>query len=163
VSLSINGFRNWKLGSNTGSKQLIPATGTDPLVLLDSTPVAMVRMTVAPWGEMSFPITGFDKTGEAESVDLSNSSFIDITYQSNQSVNLQLRQYAVHGGTHNQITLPAATEFTRVRIPLSNFVGGLTPLDLTKVAKFNFALLSNNANDGYAELIVKRFKIDNFN
>ncbi|WP_331350809.1 hypothetical protein [Cellvibrio sp. UBA7671] len=163
VSLSINGFRNWKLGSNTGSKQLIPATGTDPLVLLDSTPVAMVRMTVAPWGEMSFPITGFDKAGEAESVDLSNSSFIDITYQSNQSVNLQLRQYAVHGGTHNQITLPAATEFTSVRIPLSNFVGGLTPLDLTKVAKFNFALLSNNANDGYAELIVKRFKIDNFN
>lgn len=163
VSLSLNGFRHWKLGSSTGSKQLIPASGTDPLVLLDGTPVVRVRMTVAPWGEMSFPITGFDKTGEAESIDLSDSHFIDITYQANQSVNLQLRQYAVHGGTHNQITLPAAAEFTSVRIPLSDFTGGLTPLDLTKVAKFNFALLSNNPTDGYAELVVKKFTIENFN
>jgi hypothetical protein len=166
VSLSLNGFRNWRLGSSDGSKQIFPASGTDPLILLDGAPVVRVRMTVAPWGEMSFPITrfvNFDSTGEAESVDLSGSSFIDITYRSNQSVNLQLRQYAVHGGTHNQITLPAAAEFTNVRIPLSNFRGGLTALDLTKVAKFNFALLSNNPNDGYAELTVKKFVIEKFN
>ncbi len=81
----------------------------------------------------------------------------------NQSVNLQLRQYAIHGGTHNQITLPAAPELTTVKIPFSDFKGGLTPLDLANVAKFNFALLSNNTNDGYAELIVKGFKIDKFN
>ncbi len=161
--LTINGFHSWKIGSNTGSKHLIPASGTDPLTLLNATLVAHVRMTVSPWGEMSFPIAGFDQTGEAEVIDLSGSSFIEITYKSNQSVNLQLRQYAVHGGTHNQITLPASTEFTTVKIPFSDFKGGLAPLDLTKVAKFNFALLSNNTNDGYAELIVKGFKIDKFN
>lgn len=161
--LSIDGFRSFKTGRDTGTVQLIPASGTDPLILMDGSPVVRVRMNVSPWGEMSFPINGFDQTGEAAQVNLSGSSFIDITYQSNQSVNLQLRQYAVHGGTHNQITLPAAATFTTVRIPFSDFKGGLTALDLTKVAKFNFALLSNNTNDGYAELIVKQFKIDHFN
>lgn len=161
--LSIDGFRSFKTGRDTGTVQLIPAFGTDPLILMDGNPVVRVRMNVNPWGEMSFPINGFDQTGEAAQVNLTGSSYIDITYQSNQSVNLQLRQYAVHGGTHNQITLPAAATFTTVRIPFSDFKGGLTALDLTKVAKFNFALLSNNANDGYAELIVKHFKIDSFN
>ncbi|MEN0036578.1 MAG: hypothetical protein AAGC78_05905 [Cellvibrio sp.] len=163
VPLSINGFRSFKTGRDTGTVQLIPASGTDPLILLDGIPVVRVRMNVNPWGEMSFPISGFDQTGEAAQVSLASSRFIDITYQSNQSVNLQLRQYAVHGGTHNQITLPAAATFTTVRIPFSDFKGGLSTLDLTKVAKFNFALLSNNPNDGYAELIVKNFKIENFN
>lgn len=163
IPLSIDGFRLFKTGRDTGTVQLIPASGTDPLILLDGSPVVKVRMNVNPWGEMSFPINGFDQTGEATQVDLTGSGFIDITYQSNQSVNLQLRQYAVHGGTHNQITLPAAATFTTVRIPFSDFKGGLTALDLTKVAKFNFALLSNNVNDGYAELIVKHFKIENFN
>ncbi len=161
--ITINGFDDWKIGFNTGSQQLIPASGTNPLVVMDGAAVAHVRLKVSPWGEMSFPIAGFDKTGEAEAIDLSSSSFIEITYKSNQSVNLQLRQYAIHGGTHNQITLPAAPELTTVKIPFSDFKGGLTPLDLTKVAKFNFALLSNNTNDGYAELIVKGFKIDKFN
>lgn len=161
--LTINGFHSWKIGSDSASKQLIPASGTDPLVVLDGSPVARVRMTVSPWGEMSFPIAAFDQTGEAETINLSGSSFIEITYKSNQSVNLQLRQYAVHGGTHNQITLPAASEFTTVKIPFTDFKGGLIPLDLTNVAKFNFALLSNNTTDGYAELIVKGFKIDKFN
>lgn len=163
IPLSIDGFRSFKTGRDTGTVQLIPASGTDPLILLDGNPAVKVRMNVNPWGEMSFPINGFDQTGEAAQVDLTSSGFIDITYQSNQSVNLQLRQYAVHGGTHNQITLPAAATFTRVRIPFSDFKGGLSALDLTKVAKFNFALLSNNANDGYAELIVKHFRIENFN
>lgn len=163
IPLSIDGFRSFKTGRDTGTVQLIPASGTDPLIVLDGSPVVKVRMNVNPWGEMSFPINGFDQTGEAAQVNLTGSGFIDITYQSNQSVNLQLRQYAVHGGTHNQITLPAAATFTTVRIPFSDFKGGLTALDLTKVAKFNFALLSNNVNDGYAELIVKHFKIDNFN
>lgn len=161
--ITINGFDDWKIGFNTGSQQIIPASGSNPLVVMDGAAVVHVRLKVSPWGEMSFPIAGFDQTGEAEVIDLSGSSFIEITYKSNQSVNLQLRQYAVHGGTHNQITLPAAAEFTTVKIPFSDFKGGLTPLDLTKVAKFNFALLSNNANDGYAELIVKEFKIDKFN
>ncbi|WP_039915147.1 hypothetical protein [Cellvibrio mixtus] len=161
--LTINGFHSWKIGGDSASKQLIPASGTDPLVVLDGNPVARVRMTVSPWGEMSFPIAGFDQTGEAETINLSGSSFIEITYKSNQSVNLQLRQYAIHGGTHNQITLPAASAFTTVKVPFADFKGGLTPLDLTKVAKFNFALLSNNPTDGYAELIVKNFKIDKFN
>ena len=163
IPLSIDGFRSFKTGRDNGTTQLLPASGTDPLILLDGSPVVRVRMNVHPWGEMSFPISDFDQTGEAAQVDLSDSHFIDITYQSNQSVNLQLRQYAVHGGTHNQITLPAAATFTTVRIPFSDFKDGLTALDLTKVAKFNFALLSNNVNDGYAELIVKHFKIENFN
>jgi len=163
IPLSIDGFRSFKTGRDTGTVQLIPSSGTDPLILLEGSPVVKVRMNVKPWGEMSFPINGFDQTGEATQVDLTGSGFIDITYQSNQSVNLQLRQYAVHGGTHNQITLPAAATSTTVRIPFSDFKGGLTALDLTKVAKFNFALLSNNVNDGYAELIVKHFKIENFN
>lgn len=161
--LTINGFHSWKIGSDPASTQLIPTSGTDPLIVLDGSPVARVRMTVSPWGEMSFPIAAFDSTGEAETINLSGSSFIEITYKANQKVNLQLRQYAVHGGTHNQITLPAASEFTTVTIPFTDFKGGLTPLDLTKVAKFNFALLSNNTTDGYAELIVKGFKIDKFN
>lgn len=163
IPLSIDGFRSFKTGRDTGTVQLIPASGTDPLILLDGNPVVRVRMNVNPWGEMSFPINGFDQTGEAAQVNLTGSGFIDITYQSNQSVNLQLRQYAVHGGTHNQITLPAALTFTTVRIPFSDFKGGLSTLDLAKVAKFNFALLSNNVNDGYAELIVKNFKIEHFN
>lgn len=163
VPLTINGFHSWKIGSDPASKQLIPASGTDPLIVMEGSPVARVRMQVSPWGEMSFPIAGFDQTGEAETINLGSSSFVEITYKSNQSVNLQLRQYAVHGGTHNQITLPAAADFTTIKIPFSDFKGGLAPLDLTKVAKFNFALLSNNANDGYAELIVKDFKIDKFN
>lgn len=163
IPLSIDGFRSFKTGRDTGTVQLIPASGTDPLIVLDGSPVVKVRMNVNPWGEISFPINGFDQTGEAAQVDLTGSGFIDITYQSNQSVNLQLRQYAVHGGTHNQITLPAASTFTTVRVPFSDFKGGLSALDLTKVAKFNFALLSNNVNDGYAELIVKHFKIENFN
>lgn len=161
--LTINGFHSWKIGGDSASKQLIPASGSDPLVVLDGSPVARVRMTVSPWGEMSFPIADFDQTGEAETINLSGSSFIEITYKSNQNVNLQLRQYAIHGGTHNQITLPAASEYTTVKIPFTDFKGGLTPLDLTRVAKFNFALLSNNTTDGYAELIVKGFKIDKFN
>ncbi len=161
--ITIDGFDDWKIGYNTGSQQIIPASGTNPLVIMEGTAVAHVRLKVSPWGEMSFPIAGFDLTGEAETIDLSGSSFIEITYKANQSVNLQLRQYAVHGGTHNQITLPAASGFTTVKIPFTDFKGGLTPLDLTKVAKFNFALLSNNPTDGYAELIVKNFKIDKFN
>lgn len=161
--LTINGFDDWKIGFNPGSQPIIPASGTSPLAIKDGAAVAHVRLKVAPWGEMSFPLAGVEQSGEAESIDLSSSRFIEITYQANQSVNLQLRQYAIHGGTHNQITLPAAAEFTTVKIPFSDFKGGLTPLDLTRVAKFNFALLSNNVTDGYADLVVKEFKIDKFN
>jgi hypothetical protein len=75
---------------------------------------------------------------------------------------LQLRQTGIHGGVHNHITLPASDTFVPYTIYFSSFKGGLTTLDLSNVAKFNFALLGNNSKQGYAELIVRSFRIHRY-
>ena len=114
------------------------------------------------YGEVSFPINPVPAGTEALAVDLHKSRFIKITYRSNVYVVLQLRQTGVHGGTHNHIILPASDSFVSQTIYFSSFKNGLKPLDLSDVAKFNLALLSNSPTDGYAELTVRSFKIDRY-
>ena len=159
--LSINKFTNWLTGRDSATVQLIPAIGSNALTSGDEGTVAHVKFKVATYGEVSFPVkpsTAID----AQPVNLSKSKFIKIQYKANHEVVLQLRQTGVHGGIHNHIILPRSASFATYTIYFSAFKGGLTPLDLSNVAKFNFAFLANNPADGFAELIVRSFKIDHY-
>jgi len=49
-----------------------------------------------------------------------------------------------------------------VTVHFSSFKGGIEPLNLKEVAKFNFALLDNNAEDGFADLVIQSFAIDRY-
>ena len=160
---AIDGFKYWLIGSDSKTIQLIPNAGSNAITSKNSIVVAHVKFNVAQYGEVSFPINSKTLPNqEALSVDLSKSNFIQLTYKANQSVVLQLRQTGVHGGVQNHIVLPPAKKWVTRKIYFSAFSGGLKPLDLTDVAKFNLALLSNNEKDGYAELSVKSFQIDHF-
>jgi hypothetical protein len=160
---SIQGYKHWLTGHDPDTKQIIPAQGNDALDVRDSIVVAHVKFIVKQYGEMSFPINSKSSVNqEALKTDLSKSQFIVITYQSNQSFVLQLRQTGVHGGKHNHVVLPPSPSFNTVKIYLSEFKDGLTSLDVSDVSKFNFAFLSNNIEDLYAELIVKNFQIDGY-
>lgn len=162
-SFRIDGFKFWLTGSDPNTIQLVPNAGNNALTLIDSVVVAHVKFNVVQYGEMSFPINPNTLPNqEALKIDLSKSKFIKLTYKANQSVVLQLRQAGIHGGVQNHIVLPPTKKWVMRKIYLSAFSGGLKPLDLTDVAKFNFALLSNNQKDGYAELSVKSFQIDHF-
>jgi hypothetical protein len=159
--LSINGFTNWFTGRDSASTQLVPTIGFNALTTLDDRTVAHAKFTVSKYGELSFPIKPSDAV-EALPVDISRSRFIKIEYRANHEVILQLRQAGVHGGVHNHIILPASENFVAYTIYFSSFKNGLTPPDLSTVAKFNFAFLGNNPADGYAELLVRSFKIDRY-
>lgn len=162
AKLSINGYTNWLTGHDPNTKQIIPAE-RNALIVDDSVVVAHVKFIVKQYGEMSFPINAMSSPeAEALAADLSKSKFVVITYQANQNVILQLRQTGVHGGKHNHVILLATPSFKTVTIYFSEFKDGLTPLDLSDVAKFNFAFLSNNDKDGYAELIVKDVQIEGY-
>jgi hypothetical protein len=162
-ALSIKGYVHWLTGHDPNTKQLIPADGRDALAASDSVVIAHVKFIVKEYGEMSFPINVKSSPGaEALRTDLSKCKYVIINYRSNQNVILQLRQTGIHGGKHNHVILPPTNFFKKVTIYLSEFKGGLTSLDLSDVAKFNFAFLSNNEKDGYAELIVTDFQIDSF-
>jgi hypothetical protein len=159
----IDGFKHWLTGSDSKTVQLLPGVGDDALTIINSNVVAHVKFNVTQYGEMSFAISASSLPNqEALRVDLSKSRFIKLTYKANQFVVLQLRQTGVHGGVQNHVVLPPAKKWVTRTIYFSDFNGGLKPLDLTDVAKFNFALLSNNEKDGYAELSVKSFRIDHF-
>ena len=168
--LSLSGFTRWVVGRDSATQQLIPATGlnpltaggVNPLTIKDRIIVAHARFKVAKYGEMSFPINPAIITNEAASVDLSKSRYIKIQYKANHEVILQLRQTGVHGGTHNHIILPASDRFITTKIHFSSFKGGLKPLDLKDVAKFNFAFVGNNPGDGFADVIVRSFKIHRY-
>lgn len=160
-SLSVNGFTQWITGRDSATLQWVPATGRDALIKEGKKTVAHARFKVMRYGEMSFPINP-SSGPEALAVDLSKSRFITIEYKSNHELVLQLRQTGIHGGTHNHIILPATAQFIRTRVYFSDFKGGLKPLDLKDVAKFNFAFLGNNPEDGFAEVMVRSFKIDRY-
>ena len=159
--LSINRFTNWLTGRDSATVQLIPAIGSNALTSGDEGIVAHVKFKVVTYGEVSFPLKPSTEI-EAQAVDLSKSKFIKIQYKANHEVVLQLRQTGVHGGIHNHIILPRSDSFLTYTIYFSAFKGGLTPLDLSNVAKFNFAFLANNKTDGFAELVVRSFKIDHY-
>lgn len=159
--LSINGFTHWFTGRDSATIQLIPMIGSNALTTEEDRIVAHVKFNVVKYGELSFPIKPSDAI-EALAVNLNKSRFIKIEYKANHEVILQLRQTGVHGGVHNHIILPASDTFVNYTIYFSSFKDGLTPLDLSNVAKFNFALLGNNSKDGYAELIVRSFKIHRY-
>jgi hypothetical protein len=157
---ALDGFTQWRTGHNPETIQLVPANGTDPLAIDRKGMVAHVRFKVKGYGEMSFPIDPATAVGEeARRVNLSGKEFIVIGYKSNQDAILQLRQTGVHGGTHNHVVIRKSIEFVADTIFFTEFKGGLKPLDLSDVAKFNFAFLSNNPQDGFSELTVRSFHI----
>jgi hypothetical protein len=159
---SIRGYMSWLTGHDPDTKQLIPADH-NALIVEDSVVVAHVKFIVKQYGEVSFPInTKSPLEAEALKADLSESRFVVITYRANQNVILQLRQTGVHGGRHNHVTLAPTISFKTIIIYFSEFKDGPAPLNLSDVAKFNFAFLSNNDKDGYAELVVKDFQIDGY-
>lgn len=159
--LSINGFTHWLTGRDSATAQLIPMIGSSALTRSDDGVVAHVKFKVSKYGELSFPLQPSDAS-EALRVNLDKSRFIKIEYKANHEVILQLRETGVHGGVHNHITLPASDDFVQRTIYFTSFTGGLKALDLSNVAKFNFAFLANNIKDGYAELMVRSFRIHRY-
>lgn len=163
LPLSLDGFSQWITGHDAKTEQLSPLNTQEGLVREKGRVVAYVKFNVKGYGELSFPIDPKTLPGEeARKVDLSKSKFIRVTYQANQEVVLQLRQTGVHGGVHNHVVLPASKKPTTRTIYFSEFKGGKTTLDLSDVAKFNFAFLSNPAHGSFAELKVKTFYIDQY-
>lgn len=125
--------------------------------------VVHARFKVNRYGEISTPISASSApNAEAHRVDLSGSRFVKIKYKANQTVMLQLRQTGVHGGIHNHVLLPPSADFTITTIYFTSFKGGLEPLNLKDVAKFNFAFLDNNTKDGFADLVIQSFVIDRY-
>ena len=160
--LSVDGFSGWTIGRDRETVQLIPATGVEPLRIEDGKSVAHARFQVKQYGEIWFPINQSGYASPGVGVNLSRSKFLKVRYKSNQPVILQLRQTGAHGGTHNHVTLPASTNFRTATISMDSFKGGLEPLNLKDVEKFNFAVLGNNQADGYADLVVVSFVIDRY-
>ena len=161
--LTINGFSLWMIGRDSATIQLIPKTGRNGLMMEGGKTVAHARFKVNNYGEISIPISASSAPyAEPPAVNLSASRYIKIKYKANQPVMLQLRQTGAHGGIHNHVVLPASDQFTTATINFSSFKGGLQPLDLKNVAKFNFAFLANNTNDGFADLVIQSFVIDRY-
>jgi hypothetical protein len=161
--LSINGFKHWRTGHDINTIQLIPENGNNAIISMGVETIVHVKFNVKQYGEVSFPINSKTPIGEeALSSDLSKSKFITIIYKSNHDVVLQLRQTGVHGGIHNHVVISASNEFKELTLYFSEFEGGLKPLNLNDVAKFNFAFLANNDKDGYAELVIRNFQIDQY-
>jgi hypothetical protein len=150
-------------GCDSATTQLIPEKGKNGLMMEGGKTVAHARFKVNRYAEISTPISAASApNAEAHGVNLSTSRYVKIRYKANQPVMLQLRQTGVHGGVHNHVLLPASRNFTTSTIYFSTFKGGLQPLDLKDVAKFNFALLYNNEKDGYADLVIYSFVIDRY-
>ena len=159
--LSIDGYSIWITGRDSATIQIIPRTGKNGLMMEGGKTVAHARFNVNRYGEISTPIDpASPPNGEAHAVNLSGSRFVKIKYKANHPVMLQLRQTGVHGGIHNHVILPPSNTFTNTTIPFSSFKGGLEPLDLKNVAKFNFAFTGNNTKDGYADLVIRSLVID---
>jgi hypothetical protein len=160
---SIDGFGQWTTGHDNLTEQLIPAENKNALTFEDGKSIVHVKFKIKQYGEVSFPIDQQTPEGtEARKADLSKSKFIRITYKANTDFILQLRQTGIHGGTHNHVNLPAAKKYTTTTIALNDFKDGALPIDLTNVAKFNFAFLSNDDTDGFAELKISSIVIDSY-
>jgi hypothetical protein len=151
---------NWRTGYDPETIQLVPHNTRNPFVRSGSSEFLHVRFKVKQYGEVSMAIHSGSIDGEeAKDYDLSNKTSLKIVYKANHELVLQLRQTGVHGGVHNHVKLPATGGFTTINIPFDEFAGGKAPLDLAHVAKFNFAFLENNPQDGFAELYVKAFQL----
>lgn len=161
-SAAVGGFTTWQTGHDRQTVQLLPATGTNALVQRGDSTWMHVKFNVREYGEVSFPLANTAPGVEAPRADLSGCKSVRITYKANQAFIVQLRQTGVHGGIQNHIELPASAHSTTVTVPFTQFTGGLKPLALNDVAKFNFAFLSNNAAEGYAELIVYDVAVDGY-
>ncbi len=162
-SLQLNGFTQWFTGHSERTRQLIPAQGRQALVRQQGRVRAHVKFDVNGYGELSFPIDpATPPDSEARKVDLSQSAFIRIRYKSNTPIHLQLRQTGVHGGVHPSVTLPRHEKYGTETIYFREFTGGKRPLDLSDVAKFNFAFLSNSVRKNFAELWVESFEIEGY-
>lgn len=167
----VTSYRHWAIGGP--SQILIPSSGIDGLTTSNGKNVAHLRARInsGSYTEMSVPLNPYS-SGDPyldPAVDLSNtqSDYVKITYQSNHDAILQLRQSGVHGGSHNQASLPASPNgFTSVTLSLANdfkWLGQSTStLDLSRLGKFNFAFLSQNNQDGFAEIIVSGLEIENY-
>ena len=164
-------YRHWAIGGP--SSIIIPNSGINGLTQLDGKNVAQLRAVVSPgsYSEMSVPLNPYTSNDPFNdpALDLSNtqSTFVTVTYQSNHDAILQLRQSGVHGGSHNQASLPASPNgFSTLTLSLSHGFKWLghspSTLDLSKLGKFNFAFLSQNNNDGYAQIIVSGLEIENY-
>lgn len=161
--LSLNGFSLWLTGGDSGTIQLLPGRGKNGLMMEGGKTVVHARFKVNKYAEIHTAISAFSApNAEAHSVDLSGSRYIKIKYKANQEVMLQLRQTGVHGGIHNHVMLPQSDGFTTSTINFSSFKGGSQPLNIKNVAKFNFAFFSNNAKDGFADLVIQSFIIDRY-
>jgi hypothetical protein len=158
----INGFTVWQTGHDAQTVQVVPAPGASALTQSNGAPVVHVKFIVREYGELWFPLANTPADVESAGADLSGSTSITVTYKANQEFILQLRQTGVHGGIQNHVTLPAAKKDTTSTIPFTKFSGGLRPLNLADVAKFNFAFLANNARDGFAELYIYRVAVDGY-
>jgi hypothetical protein len=158
----VGGFTTWQTGHDAQTVQLLPVAKTDALVRRGDSTWMQVKFRVREYGEVSFPLANTAPGIEAPGVDLSASMAIRMTYKANQAFIVQLRQTGVHGGIQNHIELPASAHSTTVTVPFTQFAGGLKPLDLHDVAKFNFAFLSNPPDAGYAELVVYDVVIDHY-
>lgn len=161
--LTLDGFSQWLTGHDEQTQQLQPVQGRQALIEKRGRVRAYVKFNVKGYGELSFPIDPRTPSGkEARRVDLSQSRWLRLRYKANVPVVLQLRQTGVHGGVHPHITLPATSRFRTCTLYFTAFTGGKTPLDLSNVAKFNFALLANAQSDPFAALWVQAFQIDHY-
>jgi hypothetical protein len=151
------------IGRDSATIQLIPKSGKNGLMMEGGKTVAHARFKINNYGELSIPISASSAPyAEPDPVNLSGSRYVKIKYKANQPVMMQLRQTGAHGGIHNHVVLPASEQFTTATINFSSFKGGLQPLDLKNVAKFNFAFLANNTHDGFADLVIQSFIIDRY-
>lgn len=162
--LSLNGFSVWITGRDSATVQLLPQRGKNGLTMEGGKTVVHARFKVEDYGEVSTPISSLSApNAEPKAVNLSGSRYVRVRYKANQTVILQLRQAGVHGGVHNHVMLPPSRNFTTATVYFSSFKGGIEPLNLREVAKFNFAFLDNNREDGFADLVIQSLTIDRYN
>ncbi|MFA0079352.1 hypothetical protein AB4427_14595 [Vibrio artabrorum] len=167
---NINGFVHFTVGGSDNVENIAPNGGG--IIDTDNgySAVASFRgiQESNEYGEMWFPIDpNSDMTKpEPNPVDLTGSNFAVITYKSNAPAILQLRQWGVHGGNHNMAKLPNTfNKVSKLKLNFSDFKdwGGNHTLDLSSVAKFNIAFLTEDKKTGTANIVVTGFTISNYN
>ncbi|NRB38959.1 MAG: alkaline phosphatase family protein [Pseudomonadales bacterium] len=170
-SADVSLYRHWAVGGP--SPVLIPESSINGLTQINGQNVAHLRAQVSAgsYTEMSVPLNPYISAAPFSdpAVDLSDNPYrkVTITYQSNHPAILQLRQSGVHGGSHNQAVLPASPDgFISITLILNSdflWLGhSASTLDVSKLGKFNFAFLSQNEGDGYAEIIISGLHIQDY-
>ena len=162
----IDGFKFWSFGKDPMTSMVAPAKDhykTGAIHILDDQGFAHAKFKVKIWGEMYTSLLQLSRESELP-VDISKSRWVEIEYAANRIVTMQLRHAFTHGGTHNHVLLDDTDgHFVTVRISFSDFKGGLKPLDLTNVSKFDFAMVGKNESADFSEIKIKHLIIDGFN